>query len=302
MANCRRSGLRRVLIGVESGSQEMMDRIKKDIKVEQVLRSAPRRSGATASRGSSRSSSASPASPTPASAPRSTSPSACARCRPSSRRRSSTSSPTPARRSPTTPCATATSPRRPRRMVALRLHRLRRSLGEPREAPPRRALQVLPAPRLEPRQARTRPARALARWRLKRTNMPCRWRSWSAIGYGRRRRCREIIWRRRSQSNRDAHRVARATPWGVSGEGSQFPFPRRIGPDLADFVLRSSRSFAVASTGNVSAGFPRGVATVAGGCIAFSTGFATRCPAAAPAPESSAGPAAAPRDRRTGPF
>jgi radical SAM superfamily enzyme YgiQ (UPF0313 family) len=40
LATCRRSGLRRVLIGVESGSQEMMDRIKKDIKVEQVVRSA----------------------------------------------------------------------------------------------------------------------------------------------------------------------------------------------------------------------------------------------------------------------
>jgi len=40
MATCRRSGLRRVLIGVESGSQEMMDRIRKDIKVEQVVRSA----------------------------------------------------------------------------------------------------------------------------------------------------------------------------------------------------------------------------------------------------------------------
>jgi radical SAM superfamily enzyme YgiQ (UPF0313 family) len=40
MATCRRSGLRRVLIGVESGSQEMIDRIRKDIKVEQVVRSA----------------------------------------------------------------------------------------------------------------------------------------------------------------------------------------------------------------------------------------------------------------------
>jgi anaerobic magnesium-protoporphyrin IX monomethyl ester cyclase len=40
LATCRRSGLRRVLIGVESGSQEMMDRIRKDIKVEQVVRSA----------------------------------------------------------------------------------------------------------------------------------------------------------------------------------------------------------------------------------------------------------------------
>jgi radical SAM superfamily enzyme YgiQ (UPF0313 family) len=40
LALCRRSGLRRVLIGVESGSQEMIDRIKKDIKVEQVLISA----------------------------------------------------------------------------------------------------------------------------------------------------------------------------------------------------------------------------------------------------------------------
>lgn len=40
MAKCRKSGLRRVIIGVESGSQEMMDRIRKDIKLEQVFVSA----------------------------------------------------------------------------------------------------------------------------------------------------------------------------------------------------------------------------------------------------------------------
>ena len=40
MAKCKRSGLRRVIVGVESGSQEMMDRIKKDIKLEQVFESA----------------------------------------------------------------------------------------------------------------------------------------------------------------------------------------------------------------------------------------------------------------------
>jgi len=40
MARCKLSGLRRVLIGVESGSQEMMDFIKKDIKLEQVFISA----------------------------------------------------------------------------------------------------------------------------------------------------------------------------------------------------------------------------------------------------------------------
>jgi anaerobic magnesium-protoporphyrin IX monomethyl ester cyclase len=40
MALCRRSGLRRVIIGVESGSQETMDRIKKDIQLEQVFVSA----------------------------------------------------------------------------------------------------------------------------------------------------------------------------------------------------------------------------------------------------------------------
>lgn len=33
---CKQSGLRRLLIGVESGSQEMMDWMKKDIKLEQV--------------------------------------------------------------------------------------------------------------------------------------------------------------------------------------------------------------------------------------------------------------------------
>jgi radical SAM superfamily enzyme YgiQ (UPF0313 family) len=37
---CVRSGLRRVMIGVESGSQEMLDWIEKDITVEQVLASA----------------------------------------------------------------------------------------------------------------------------------------------------------------------------------------------------------------------------------------------------------------------
>jgi radical SAM superfamily enzyme YgiQ (UPF0313 family) len=40
MAKCRQSGLRRVIVGVESGSQEMMDWIKKDIKLEQVFISA----------------------------------------------------------------------------------------------------------------------------------------------------------------------------------------------------------------------------------------------------------------------
>jgi len=33
---CKQSGLRRLLIGVESGSQEMMDWMKKDVKIEQV--------------------------------------------------------------------------------------------------------------------------------------------------------------------------------------------------------------------------------------------------------------------------
>ena len=37
---CKRSGLRKVMIGVESGSQEMMDWMKKDIKIEQVYESA----------------------------------------------------------------------------------------------------------------------------------------------------------------------------------------------------------------------------------------------------------------------
>ncbi|HZO90943.1 MAG TPA: radical SAM protein [Chthonomonadaceae bacterium] len=40
LAWCKRSGLRRVIIGVESGSQEMMNWIKKDIKLEQVFISA----------------------------------------------------------------------------------------------------------------------------------------------------------------------------------------------------------------------------------------------------------------------
>ena len=39
-ALCKRSGLRKVMIGVEAGSQEMMDWMKKDIKIEQVYESA----------------------------------------------------------------------------------------------------------------------------------------------------------------------------------------------------------------------------------------------------------------------
>jgi radical SAM superfamily enzyme YgiQ (UPF0313 family) len=39
---CKRSGLRRVLVGVESGSPDMLRRIKKDITVEQVLETAKR--------------------------------------------------------------------------------------------------------------------------------------------------------------------------------------------------------------------------------------------------------------------
>lgn len=41
-AKCKESGMRRVLVGVESGTQEMMDRIKKDIKLEYVLFAAER--------------------------------------------------------------------------------------------------------------------------------------------------------------------------------------------------------------------------------------------------------------------
>ncbi len=39
---CKESGLRRLLVGVESGSDEMLLRIRKDIKIEQVFRTAER--------------------------------------------------------------------------------------------------------------------------------------------------------------------------------------------------------------------------------------------------------------------
>ena len=39
-ATCKRSGLRRLLVGVESGSDEMLRRIRKDIKIEQVFATA----------------------------------------------------------------------------------------------------------------------------------------------------------------------------------------------------------------------------------------------------------------------
>ena len=41
-ARCRESGMRRVLVGVESGSQEMLDRIRKDIRLDQVFSTAER--------------------------------------------------------------------------------------------------------------------------------------------------------------------------------------------------------------------------------------------------------------------
>jgi radical SAM superfamily enzyme YgiQ (UPF0313 family) len=37
---CKQSGLRRLLVGVESGSNEMLKRIRKDIKIEQVFETA----------------------------------------------------------------------------------------------------------------------------------------------------------------------------------------------------------------------------------------------------------------------
>jgi radical SAM superfamily enzyme YgiQ (UPF0313 family) len=40
LALCKKSGLRRVMIGVESGSQEVLDWLKKDITIEQVFDSA----------------------------------------------------------------------------------------------------------------------------------------------------------------------------------------------------------------------------------------------------------------------
>jgi radical SAM superfamily enzyme YgiQ (UPF0313 family) len=40
LALCKRSGLRRVMIGIESGSPEMLDRIEKDITLEQVFDTA----------------------------------------------------------------------------------------------------------------------------------------------------------------------------------------------------------------------------------------------------------------------
>ncbi len=39
---CRQSGLRRLLVGVESGSNEVLKRIRKDIKIEQVFETAQR--------------------------------------------------------------------------------------------------------------------------------------------------------------------------------------------------------------------------------------------------------------------
>ena len=41
-ARCKQSGLRRLLVGVESGSNEMLQRIRKDIRIEQVFHTAGR--------------------------------------------------------------------------------------------------------------------------------------------------------------------------------------------------------------------------------------------------------------------
>ena len=49
---CKQSGLRRLLVGVESGSDEMLKRIRKDITIEQVFHTAREDARATASPGS----------------------------------------------------------------------------------------------------------------------------------------------------------------------------------------------------------------------------------------------------------
>jgi radical SAM superfamily enzyme YgiQ (UPF0313 family) len=41
-ARCKQSGLRRLLVGVESGSDEMLRRIRKDIRIEQVFHTVDR--------------------------------------------------------------------------------------------------------------------------------------------------------------------------------------------------------------------------------------------------------------------
>ncbi len=57
-ARCKQSGLRRLLVGVESGSNEMLKRIRKDIKIEQVFETARKNASSTGSPVISRSSSA----------------------------------------------------------------------------------------------------------------------------------------------------------------------------------------------------------------------------------------------------
>ncbi len=134
MAKCKRSGLRRVIIGVESGSQEMMDRIKKDIKLEQVFESAEkcRRHGVNAIFPFIVGFPGESDAERPGLARRGQAPAvhvarlrdadlllqALPRLRPHGRRR-------PRRLRP---------PSHPGRLGPLRLHRLRRPLGEPRDA------------------------------------------------------------------------------------------------------------------------------------------------------------------------
>ena len=85
-----RSGLRRVMVGVESGSQEMLDRLQKDMKLEQVRTDRGDVHAVTASARSSTSSSASPANPSRACRRRSRSRRSCGDRTRTSRRRSST--------------------------------------------------------------------------------------------------------------------------------------------------------------------------------------------------------------------
>ncbi|KXK56950.1 MAG: radical SAM protein [Chlorobi bacterium] len=42
LQNCVRAGLRWLMVGVESGSQEMLEYLKKDVKIEQILAIAER--------------------------------------------------------------------------------------------------------------------------------------------------------------------------------------------------------------------------------------------------------------------
>ena len=217
-AKAVRSGLRRVMVGVESGSQEMLDRLKKDMTIDQVRRTAelctrhdigaifnfivgfPGESEASIEATLAAGQVAAPVE------------------RPRSRRRSSTTGRIPATRSPTSRGARVRVSARPRRVGRLRLRRRPRSVDDaPNAGRPVERFKFYTRHAWKPGAWRW-PLRASRAGAATTTGTRCRSRSCWSNGSARRSRCRDgPAARARLLPGRGCRRTARHAAASAAG-------------------------------------------------------------------------------------